>query len=102
MGTNETTARETLTPPDDNDYEMRRPDLSLVERIELAKDLLLKAPQLPTREEKRMRLIAVEGLLRYCVRELEAILDDPSPCGVSFRREGVEAEGEAKMGRVQP
>jgi len=73
MGT--TNRSQAATRPDD--HEARRPDLSLIERVELARALLLEAPRLPTRDERRVRLITCEALLRYCALELEAILDAP-------------------------
>lgn len=53
---------------------LRRPDLSLLERIKLATRLLEEAPGLATMREKRIRLISCEALLRYCVLELELAL----------------------------
>lgn len=89
MGTNRS---QVATQPD---HEARRPDLSLVERIELARTLLLEAPRLATREERRARLVTCEALLRYCALELEAILDDPRVC---FRGEREIAEASTLSG----
>jgi hypothetical protein len=64
------------------DHLARRPDLSLLERVELVAKLLGEAPDLP-RELQRVRLISCESLLLYCQRELAAVLDGAEESGWS-------------------
>jgi hypothetical protein len=46
----------------------------LLERVRLVERLLLEAPSLPTPLAKRLRLISIEALLRYCTLELALVL----------------------------
>lgn len=74
MATNDTMPASAIPTRPEADFYARRPDLTLIERIQLVESLLLAAPRLSTPSAKRVSLLTCEALLRTCAGELTDLI----------------------------